>query len=229
MRIPEYVLMTGASGGIGTALAPLLAPARRMVLGYSSNRSAVEALAGRCLEEGAVSAIAHGIDLTSVDSIQRVADSQRDIPERSMLLVHNAGIIVKNPLMEQTDEEIITQSGVNFTGVMLLTKSLLPKLAHAAFIGSDIGVEAIPGMPVYCATKYAVRGFARALAFDYPELMVSCINPNKTATRMNQGEGHSVDKTARCISSALTGVLPPRTAETNFREYHLADHLGPPP
>jgi hypothetical protein len=231
MQLPDNVIITGASDGIGAALAVLFAPSRRLVLSYSRNIDAAYAVRHECLMRGATEVWCVQLDLANERSIKDFASEALMDTEERCLLVQNAGVFVEETLSDQTYEDLYLQMAVNATGPQVLTKRMLGMLGHVAFIGSDVGVKAIPGMPVYCASKYAIRGFARALSLDHPDLPVTCINPNRTATSMNGGIGHPVTTTANAIYQALVGDIPahPDDVVGNFREINLDHHLGPPP
>lgn len=170
-------LITGASGGIGSAIATALAPTHTLILaGRPSPR--LDAVAER------LGATTWPLDLTVPEAIATEFIDELDV------LVHNAGVSVPGPVADTTVDEWRTTFEVNVFGAVALTLALLPALrrsgARVVFINSGAGRRVSPGMASYSASKFALRAFADSLRNDEPALRVTTVYPGRTDTAMQR-------------------------------------------
>jgi len=173
-------MITGASGGLGSAIAAALAPTHTLFLaGRPSAR--LDALAE---EFGATT---WPVDFGDLDAIPAVVDPIVELD----VLIHNAGVAYPGRVAESTVDEWRATMQVNLIGAVALTLALLPALrsagGHVVFINSGAGVNASPGLASYSASKFALRGFADSLRNDEPSLRVTSVFPGRIATEMQQG------------------------------------------
>lgn len=176
-------LVTGASRGIGAAVARGLAAAGYDVLLGGRDRDALQALAAEL-----PSARPWPVELTDAEA---VADATAEL-ERLDVLVHSAGVVRIAPLAE-TDGELWRRTlEVNVVAVAELTQRLLPALraagGHVVLINSGAGLSANPGWGAYAASKFALRAFADVLrAEELPHgVRVTSVYPGRTATDMQR-------------------------------------------
>src|SRR6185369_9799775 len=172
-------MITGAGGGLGSALAEALAPTHTLFLaGRPSHR--LDETAGR------FGATTWPIDLGDVDDI---ADVVEPIVELDVL-IHNAGVAYPGRVAESSVDEWRATMSVNVVGAVALTLAVLPALnaagGHVVFINSGAGINASPGLASYSASKFALRGFADALRNDEPGLRVTSVHPGRIATAMQE-------------------------------------------
>ncbi|OBJ50867.1 SDR family oxidoreductase [Mycobacterium sp. 1423905.2] len=172
-------LITGASGGIGSAIAAALAPTHSLLLaGRPSAR--LDAVAER------LDATTFPMDLTDTDSIE----SSCEVIDELDVLVHNAGLSVPGRVGESHVDEWRATFAVNVFGAVALTLALLPALRQAkgsvVFINSGSGRNVSPGMASYSASKFALRAFADSLRQDEPALRVTSIHPGRVDTEMQR-------------------------------------------
>jgi NADP-dependent 3-hydroxy acid dehydrogenase YdfG len=172
-------LITGAGGGIGSAIATALAPTHTLLLaGRPSER--LDAVAER------LGATTFPLDLTDGDDIEAACE----IVDELDVLVHNAGASIPGHVGESHIDEWRGTFAVNVFGAVELTLALLPALRHArghvVFINSGAGRAVSPGMASYSASKFAVRAFADSLRSDEPDLRVTTIYPGRTDTDMQR-------------------------------------------
>ncbi|MEN3221335.1 SDR family oxidoreductase [Mycolicibacterium porcinum] len=172
-------LITGAAGGIGSAIAAALAPTHTLFLGGRPS-ARLDALAER------LGAPTWPLDLTDADSIESAAEVLSELD----VLVHNAGVLYPGRVSESIPEQWRASFEVNVTGAVALTLALLPALraarGHVVFINSGAGQKVSPGMASYSASKFALRAFADALRADEPSLRVTSIFPGRTDTEMQR-------------------------------------------
>lgn len=172
-------LITGAGGGIGSAIAAALAPTHTLLLaGRPSDR--LDAVAGR------LDATTFPLDLTDPDGLE----SSCEVIDALDVLVHNAGVSIPGRVAESGIEEWRATFAVNVFGAVALTLTLLPALrrtrGQVVFINSGAGRRVSPGMASYAASKFALRAFADSLREDEPDLRVTTIFPGRTDTEMQR-------------------------------------------
>jgi len=172
-------LITGAGGGIGSAIATALAPTHTLLLaGRPSDR--LDAVAGR------LGATTFPLDLTDAAEIEVTCE----VVDELDVLVHNAGVSLPGHVAESDVDQWRATFAVNVFGPVELTLMLLPALRSArgqvVFINSGAGRNVSPGMASYSASKFALRAFADSLRADEPELRVTTIYPGRTDTHMQR-------------------------------------------
>jgi NADP-dependent 3-hydroxy acid dehydrogenase YdfG len=175
-------LVTGASRGIGAAIAHALQPSHRILLGGRD----VDALAR--LAEKLPGAQPWEVDLTDADA---VAAATAEISELAVL-VHSAGV-AEVGTVEETPAAVWRKNfEVNVVAVAELTRLLLPALraakGHVVVINSGSGLTAREGWGPYAASKFAARAFADSLrAEEEPRgIRVTSVFPGRTDTEMQK-------------------------------------------
>ena len=166
MRDPRSILITGASSGIGEALALAYArPGAELAL-TGRDQARLDAVAGACRDAGAVTATAL-IDVTEREAMARWI-GEVDEAAALDLVIANAGISAGTGRMGETDAQARRIFAVNFDGVM---NTVLPALGplrarrrgQIAILSSLAGFRGFPGAPAYCASKAAVKVWGEAL------------------------------------------------------------------
>jgi short-subunit dehydrogenase len=155
------VLVTGATGGIGQAIARALA-ARGATLTLSGRRADVlESLAAE------VGGVAIACDLSRREDVDRLLDQTPAVD----VLVANAALPASGILTELTQEQIDRMLEVNLRAPIALARALAPGMiergrGHMVFVSSLSGKAASPASSIYSATKFGLRGFALAARED---------------------------------------------------------------
>ena len=202
--MPGTALITGAGGGIGSAIATALAPDYTLLLaGRPSAR--LDEVAAR------LGATTWPLDLTDVDGFEAAADVITELD----VLVHNAGVAYPGRVAESTPEQWRASFEVNVTGAVALTLALLPALRAArgqvVFINSGSGLNPSPGLASYSASKFALRAFADSLRADEPLLRVTSIHPGRVDTDMQRDlvayEGGDYDPARFLSPQTVAGVV----------------------
>jgi NADP-dependent 3-hydroxy acid dehydrogenase YdfG len=183
-------MITGATGGLGSALVEVLAPTHTLFLaGRPSSR--LDDVATR------FGATTWPVDLADTDEIPVIVEPIDELD----VLIHNAGVAFPGRVAESAVDEWRKSMEVNVIGAVALTLALLPALraarGHVVFINSGAGINASPGLASYTASKFALRGFADSLRNDETSLRVTSIHPGRIATAMQEGlvayEGRDYD------------------------------------
>ena len=205
----KSVLVTGASIGIGRETALRFAAAGcRVALTYFEHRAEAEEVAQRCLGLGAPDVAVCSLQLADEDSIRTVVECVVDRFGALDILVNNAGVISWKPFLEQDFGELDAQVNVNLLGVMKLTWCFLPLLTDAVItVGSTATLHQSRTPPPYCATKWGLRGFVKALALEHPDKLIVSVHPTVTATRMNDMQGMPPERVADVIFRIAAGEI----------------------
>lgn len=174
-------LVTGASRGIGAAVACALSESHDVLLGGRSADALAE-VAREC-----PGAKPWPVELTDT---ARLGDTTAGI-ERLDVLVHSAGRVDIAPLSETSAETWRRTLEVNVVAVAELTRSLLPALraahGHVVLVNSGQGLAARAHWGAYAASKFALRAYADVLRAEEPALRVTTVYPGRTATEMQRG------------------------------------------
>ncbi|MBI3042518.1 MAG: SDR family oxidoreductase [Betaproteobacteria bacterium] len=216
------ILLTGATGGIGRALAPELARrgARLALAGRDTNRLA--RLAGE-ISNAAAPAVSLPSDLARPGSHAELVRCAHESLGGIDVLINNAGRSRFSAFAGEDEAALRDLIEVNVTAPLLLARAALPHLLQRGTgcivnIGSVFGAIGFPYHAAYSATKFALRGFSEALRRELADsgVKVLYIAPRATATAMNgpaaralmADTGTAVDapeKVAVAIADALAG------------------------
>lgn len=156
------VLLTGATGGLGHAIARALARRGASLVLTGRRADVLEPLAAE------LGGVAVSADLSDVADVERLGTEHTDVD----VLVHNAAVPASGPLAEYTPEQIDRAVQVNLRAPIVLTRMLLPHLqerrrGHVVFISSMSAKAPTADASLYAATKLGLRGFSQGLR---PEL-----------------------------------------------------------
>lgn len=182
MTSRPLALVTGASKGIGTAIAHALAPTHRLLLG-GRDPDSLATLAAELPD-----AVPWRIDLTDEAAL---AEATADIGSLDVL-VHSAGVAALGTVEQARAEDWRVNFEINVTAVAELTRLLLPGLraarGHVVLINSGSGLQSRAGWGPYAASKFALRAFGDALRAEEAGsgLRVTSVHPGRTATPMQQ-------------------------------------------
>ena len=174
-------LITGAAGGIGSALARTLAPTHDLIL---AGRGSAE-LDELCAE---LRALPLRLDLLRPETFEAAL---ADIG-RVCNVVHNAGMVELGAVAEQTHDIWTRTLALNTVAPAELTRLLLPSIrrerGQVLFVNSGAGLNANPGWASYAASKFALRALADALRAEEAAngVRVGTVYPSRTATAMQQ-------------------------------------------
>jgi short-subunit dehydrogenase len=163
-------LVTGASSGIGAALARRLAREGVTVAIVARRQDRLEEVLAHCRKDAPASRMwAH--DLDDVEGSERVAVEAWDELGGVDVLVNNAAIPVRRHISRLTVEELERGMRVNFFSPARMTMALLPRMLDRGRgtivnVSSMGGRAGIAGEPAYCASKFALSGWSEALAID---------------------------------------------------------------
>lgn len=187
----KVALVTGASRGIGAAIAlRLAADGASVAITYSKGAQGA-ALVVDAIEAAGGSAVAIQADATDAVAVESAVETVVSTFGRLDILVNNAGTAIPKPFEETTLEEIDRVIDVNVRGVLIATQAALKHLppgGRIISIGSCVGERMMtPGLVAYAATKGAVKMFTQGLAREVGPrgITVNNIQPGPIDTDLN--------------------------------------------
>ena len=182
-------VITGASRGIGRAIARRLAPSFDIVA-VARHEPALRELAAEIQSiGGACTPVA--ADVTDLAAVSRALSGVA-----ADVLVNNAGVGIMKPFLDTTPDEWRAQVDTNLNALYYVTRALLPGMVargrgHIIVIGSITGRTAFPGGVCYAATKHAVMGFTESLMLEVRDagVKVSVVMPGSVDTDFFDADG----------------------------------------
>jgi NAD(P)-dependent dehydrogenase (short-subunit alcohol dehydrogenase family) len=221
----KVALVTGASRGIGAAVARSLA-AQGVSLGLASRSGD---------DLGIEEAVAAPCDVRRPDDLESLAAATAERFGGLDILVANAGVGAYGPFLDLPPDQLEEMIDVNVKGTLYAVRTTLPFLlksdaADIVTVASEAGRRGLPLEAVYCASKFAQVGFTRALDHELREHGIRCTNvcPGGVATdfALDDGRGRSPDAlrgmmtsedVAEVVLFVLTRPRNHRILETAFR------------
>ena len=179
--------MTGATRGIGRAIAEELMSKGAFVIGTATSEKGAESISAYLGEKGR-GLVLNVADQSSIETVlEHIKQEFGDID----ILVNNAGITRDNLLMRMKDDEWFDILQTNLTSVYHLSKAMLRSMMKKRFgriitIGSVVGSMGNPGQSNYCAAKAGLIGFSKGLAKEVASrgITVNVVAPGFIATDM---------------------------------------------
>ena len=188
----EIAIVTGASRGIGRAIALELGARGATVVGTATSDRGAEAISASLAESG-VQGSGMVLDVTDADSVAAFIKSVQDAYGAPTVLVNNAGITRDNLMMRMKDEEWDAVISTNLTSAFRMSKACLRGMMKARHgriitISSIIGATGNPGQANYAATKAGVIGFTKSLAREVGSrgITVNAVAPGFIDTDMTR-------------------------------------------
>jgi short-subunit dehydrogenase len=236
-------LVTGASGGLGASIASQLAHKGVRVVLSGRDRAQLATVLAALPNDGHEVVVA---DLSRPESPAELVAAAGDVD----LFISGAGVPASGWLAEYQADQVTRALQVNLEAPMQIARLLVPRLTerrrgHLVFISSLAGKVPSPGLSIYCATKFGLRGFALALATELRNtgVGVSVISPGfvreagmfaDSGAELPPGVGSSsTHDVARCVLDAVaTGrreiVVAPRRHRAISHAALIAPRLWEP-
>jgi len=181
-------VVTGAASGIGRAMAVSLSR-RGCHLALADVDEAKLEETGRMAAADGVRVSRHRIDVADRSAVAAFPQSVLAEHAGADVLVNNAGVAIGGTFEEASEEDFEWLFGINFWGVVRMTRAFLPLLtksddARVVNISSVFGLISPPGQTAYASSKFAVRGFSNALRHELAgsHIGVTVVHPGGIAT-----------------------------------------------
>jgi len=187
----KTAVITGASGGIGAAIARML-HARGVNLGLASRRGD---------DLGFADAVAQKCDVRDLDALTGLCDATAERFGGIDVVVANAGVGAYGPFLDLSREHLDEMLDVNLKGTVYAIRAALPHMlgreGDVITLASEAGRRGLPYEAVYCASKFGQVGLTRALDHELREQGIRCTNvcPGGVATdfALDDGRGRTPD------------------------------------
>jgi 3-oxoacyl-[acyl-carrier protein] reductase len=188
----QVALVTGASRGIGQAIASELGKRGAIVIGTSTTQDGAEII-NQHLKEAQIKGMGLAMNVNSIAQINSAIETIREIFGEISILVNNAGITRDNLLARMKDEEWDEIIETNLKSVFLLSRAVLRSMMKARSgriinISSVVGITGNPGQTNYAAAKAGMIGFSKSLAREVGSrnITINCIAPGFIDTDMTR-------------------------------------------
>lgn len=207
----KIILVTGASRGIGRAIAAQFASEGHFVIGTATSERGAEAIEEYLSESGGIGRVLDVCDDAAIDKLFEEIDS---VYGSVNVLVNNAGITKDGLLMRMKDEDWASVLDTNLTAIYRMSRRAVRGMMKARSgriinVTSVVGQMGNAGQTNYAASKAGVEGFTRALAREIGSrgVTVNCVAPGFVETDMTE----ELDE--RLVSSMLDAVPLGRMAQ----------------
>jgi NAD(P)-dependent dehydrogenase (short-subunit alcohol dehydrogenase family) len=192
MQSSKTVVVTGASSGIGLALATAFAQSGARVVANARRASQAQTL------KPSVSLVLVDGDIASPDVAKRVIEAADEFGGVD-LLVNNAGVFMAKPFMQHTTDDLAQLVSTNLNGFFHVTQHAVRRMqerksGHVVTISTSLADQPIVGVPASMAilTKAALNGVTKALAIEYANdgIRFNAVAPGIVDTPMHKPESH---------------------------------------
>lgn len=210
----ETVLVTGASRGLGAALARAYAGAGAAVVLCARGRDALDAVASE-LEAGGAAVLARAADVSRPDQVASLVQAANERLGPVTALVNNASVLgSRAPLRDQALDEWRTVLEVNLTGCLVPIQATLPAMRERGAgsiinVTSGVGNRPRANWGAYAVSKWAVEALTWNLAEEEREagVRVNAVDPGSMRTAMRRAAYPQEDPSAPAPPSSVTGVF----------------------
>ena len=207
----RVAVITGASKGLGKAMAMALAAEGARIALVSRDAEQLNAVAAEIVAAGGDASV-HAADVTSEDQVRHVERAILARYAKVNILVNNAGVNVRKPVVDFTLEEWRRVMDTNVTAAFLMCRSFVPAMTGQAYgrilnMTSIMSHVSLPGRIAYSTSKTALLGMTRTLALELaPEgITVNGISPGPFGTEMNKPLMENPETNAQFLSSIPLG------------------------
>ena len=230
------ILITGASQGIGAAIAKTFAKELsgcRLALVARSQKN-LTAVALRCMKRGAGAAEIFPCDVSDAAAVETMAAAVAKRFGVVNVLINNAGVFRAAPLFETSVEDFDEIMATNLRSVFLVSRAFVPAMAQRGRgdvfnMSSIAGLNAYPNGAAYCAAKFGVTGLTKVMRMELKDkgVRVTAVHPGATFSPSWKGSGVAEERMmpAEDVARALVDVY--RTSRrTVIEEIVLRPQLG---
>jgi 3-oxoacyl-[acyl-carrier protein] reductase len=186
----KIALVTGASRGIGKAIALALAKQGAFVIGTATSDAGAEKISAYLSEPG-LKGVGKSLNISNADAVKAFVAEVTEAHGAPNILVNNAGITRDNLMLRMKDEEWLEVINTNLNGTFYVSKACLKGMIKARWgriinISSIVGANGNPGQANYAASKGAIDAFTKSLAKEIAtrNVTVNAVAPGFIQTDM---------------------------------------------
>jgi short-subunit dehydrogenase len=209
------VLITGASQGIGRAIALEAAKRGMKVLAAARNQDLLNQLAEETKQAGNPAHVVQA-DVGTVEGREAMVRAAKDKLGGLDVLINNAGIGATGHFADSSPDVLRSIMETNFFGTVETTRAFLPMLTEGkdpavVNVSSILARRAIPGRSLYCASKFALEGWTQAVRAEFArfDIDVITVNPGLTQTNFSQ---NMLEKKAKQSLDHMRGMTSEQVA-----------------
>jgi 3-oxoacyl-[acyl-carrier protein] reductase len=213
--VGRTALVTGASSGIGRAIAVLFAQAgARVVVNHLGSQPQAQAVVDQIVAAGGQAAAIEA-DVSQAADVQRLCLEAAATFAAIDILVNNAGIIQEKPFLDTSEADWDRMLGTDLKSVFLVSQAVLPGMVAQRSgvivnIASDLGLLGRAQYAPYCAAKAGVIGLTRSLAREFaPHIRINAIAPGPVNTAMVSLQNMSAESIAKELDIPLHRFAEP--------------------
>lgn len=211
-KLNKYIVVTGATGGIGGAIVTQAIADGYTVIATGDKQSSLNTLQKRFVKE---SIIPYKINLTELDSFSAFRRFVGNKAGKIEWIIHSAGFIhIKEPLLKPNAHALRKTFLTNIESVIELTYRLLPLVTQdggVIFISSTAGLWGNPNYPMYAASKAALNTFAqsvaRHIAKNKQSSIAICPGPTNTLMRKRVAGDAKEQQSPQIVATVVTNIL----------------------
>jgi dehydrogenase/reductase SDR family member 7B len=212
----KRIWITGASSGIGEALAKACSKAGAHVILSARNEAELQRVAGECAKLGAASIIVQPLDLGNYQALPSIAQELFKRIGKLDILINNGGISQRSLAKDTSIEVDRRLMEVNYLGTVALTKAVLPnmllhQLGHIVTITSLMGKFGAPLRSAYAGAKHALHGFFDSLRAELHQtpIKITLICPGYVRTNISVNALTADGRTQGTMDDATNKGLSP--------------------
>ncbi len=226
----KVALVTGASRGIGLAIAQRLASMGARVSLCARDAQRLESAANECRQAGAAEVIAVPADVSRAADVNNLVETTRRQLGPTEILINNAGVGSFGPIQNADEANWDIVLDTNLKAVFLLSRAVAPDMirthaGHIVNIASLAGKNTFAGGGIYCASKWGLLGLTGCMAEDLRPngIRVSAICPGSVATEFGLPGGRDrskmlqPDDVAHAVAMVLTAAPQSFISEISMR------------
>lgn len=211
------VLITGASSGIGKAMAYAFAENGDLPILTGRRLEKLKEIQSDLKRQFEIEAPIYQLDVTDFEQVKAVTEELENVD----ILINNAGLALGlDKFQEYELSDMVTMLDTNIKGLIYMTRQLLPQMiennrGHIINIGSTAGIYAYAGAAVYSATKAAVKVLSDGIRIDTidSDIKVTTVQPGIVQTDFSQVRFHGDKKKADRFYQGIEALKPEDIAE----------------
>lgn len=197
----KVVLITGASSGIGEAIALEMAAAKAVLILAARRMEELQRVANACRLLGAKDVLCVELDVTNRDQVRRLGEEIDKHDWKIDILINNAGISQRSLVMETSEDVERRIMEVNYFAPVHLSKVMYPRLqknGQIVIISSLSGLFGFMERSTYAASKHAIKGYFESWQLEKPDIAITMIFPGRIQSNISfhalhgDGSRHSV-------------------------------------
>lgn len=207
----RVAVITGASKGLGKAMAQALAAEGARIALVSRDQALLEAVAAEIGAAGGEARV-FPADVADEDQVRRATEAIAAAFGKVHILINNAGINLRKPITEFTLKEWHHVMDTNVTAAFLMCRAIIPHMTGQGYgrilnMTSTMSRVSLPGRAAYAASKAALLGITRTLALELAPEAITCngISPGPFATEMNRPLIEDAEVNAQFVASVPLG------------------------